>query len=699
MIHQLRVTDFQGIRSATINLGPYTFLFGANEAGKTSLAQAIEFILAPDEKPDRRRFRTNPERVRQGAKKAEVEVTLDGGATFGREQGRTGASARFVNGIPRKEPEFEVSLGERLGIPGEVISAALRSGALLDADPQHLLDLLMGLSRGDVDAAAIARELAPVADALRRLGLAMPETLAQMTDRSLAAVEARRRAKAKAKDLKADLDRVPTAMEDVRLEAAGLDALAIDDERRDLQRRAREAMAARGKAAGAGEERKAQLRARIAELEAIPKVDPVDTAGLDKALADDRRRAGQLEQELRQRRHDRQELEKQTAAADRPLPANADDLPRLAEEAEAKAGEARLNNTVAIEAVHRIERIVSSLQKLAGGSHECRECGHTITAADLSAMQAKLARNQEEAKRTASAVALAIRESTLFAEQLVAVTGVRIAREAVQKVAEVTTLIREISETLGKLQERIQSSATEITVLRGQAHEAKRYAEAQGQLPALRAQLAEAEQEKPQTPAEDLAPIEARLSRLIEVSNAMQLDTRREDLRAAIEEQGRIEKDADAVADACGPAGAQARLVSRAVQPFLDAANEALGRLVHGYTIDLSTDDGPRLVARRAGVTLDPLALSDGRRTSVLFVLQVAVAKLAKAPLVIFDRVELMDRASRKLLGKLGEECAAAGIQILALSTETAPAVAPPGFTMYEIANGAVARAITKETK
>lgn len=145
---------------------------------------------------------------------------------------------------------------------------------------------------------------------------------------------------------------------------------------------------------------------------------------------------------------------------------------------------------------------------------------------------------------------------------------------------------------------------------------------------------------------------------------------------------------ADRVAEECGPSGAQARLVAKAIRPFLSAANAMLSRFAEGYSVALSTENGPRLVARREGVTLEPKALSDGRRTSLLYILQLALSKLAHAPLVVFDRVELIDKPGRKVLGELATEAAESGIQVLCLTSEPAPSICPAGITMYEVVGG-----------
>lgn len=682
MIKRVSVRDFQGVREAIIKLGMYTFLFGLNEAGKTSIAQAIEFVLAPEEKPDARRFRTNPEVVRQGAKKAEIEVLVDDTA-FGRDQARTGASIRSVNKIPLGTGDFASAIASKLGISGDILAAALRSGSILDRPPQALLDMLMAICGGNIGPEVIARELASVAENMGRLSFTIPTTLAESTAASLNAIERRKQAKSTAKRLDGDLARVPQVPHDLMDDCRRMDALAIDDERRELRRRREAAVTAAGRATGRGEAKAAQLRDDIAKLESVPKIDTADVSDTERQLSLERNEAVHLEIELKQTQGALAEV-RIGATGDTTLPADADDLSVRLRKARECHEKAKDTESVARADVKRLDSLLAAVK----GAKEktCNQCGTTITESHIKTLEAARETNAAtHAKAKAKTTEAATAQETIrkLVDQAM---EARKRQEFAAKIPGLEIRVAEVERKLAETSDRIEALASAVAISRQAREDANKYAESQAALVALRAALETAQQPVPD--AEDIAPIDARLRRLEEIEGALKDVGHAEDIRSAIEGWNRIERDADAVAEACGPTGAQARIVSKAVQPFLATANEALARLCDGYTIDLVSEDGPRLVARRAGVTLDINALSDGRRTSLLFILQMAVAKLAHAPLVVFDRVELMDKGSRKLLGKLGEECAAAGIQVLALSSESAPATAPTGFAMYEVIEG-----------
>ena len=687
MIKRVSARDFQGIREASIKLAMYTFLFGLNEAGKTSIAQAIEFVLAPEEKPDARRFRTNPEVVRQGAKKAEIEVVIDDTA-FGRDQARAGASVRSVNKIPLGTGEFASAVSSKLGVSGDILAAALRSGSILDRSPQALLDMLMAICGGSIGAEVIARELASVAENMGRLKFAMPTTLAESTAASLSAIESRKRAKSEAKRLAGDLARAPQVPDELKDDCYRMDALAIDDDRQELRQRREAAVTAKGRAAGRGEEKAAQLREDIAKLEAVPKAEAVDVAAKEGRLSLERNEAMHLEIELKQVRGALAEVHI-GAAGDATIRDGADELPARMRKAREGHEKAKDNESVARADLKRIDSLLAAVK----GAKEkvCNQCGTTITEGHIKTLEATRETNAGAVAKAKAKTTEAAAEEESVRKLVGEVYEARKRQDFTAKIPGLEKRVAEIEQKIADTTARIETLVGEVSGARQAREDAKRYAASQASLVTLRAALETALQPVPE--AEDIAPIDARLRRLDEIEGALKNVGQAEDIRAAIEGWNRVERDADTVAEACGPTGAQARIVAKAVQPFLAVANEALARLCDGYTVDMVSEDGPRLVARKAGVTLDINALSDGRRTSLLFVLQMAVAKLAHAPLIVFDRVELMDKGSRKLLGKLGEECAAAGIQVLALSSEAAPATAPAGFAMYEVIEGQ-ARAI-----
>lgn len=204
--------------------------------------------------------------------------------------------------------------------------------------------------------------------------------------------------------------------------------------------------------------------------------------------------------------------------------------------------------------------------------------------------------------------------------------------------------------------------------------------------------LAAAEQQPAEPQAEDLGALDAEIAKAQATLQALAQGARRAAAEKAVERARQAVEDADVVAKACAPGGVRASLLARAVKPFTDAANGFLRDLAPGYEVQVS--ESFELLVRAGGRTLRPSQLSDGERTRLLYVLQLAVADLSGLRLLVLDRGELLDAAGKTALKVLIAACAASGVQVLMLSCAPPPAAAPPGLTVYVMEAGR-SRAVT----
>lgn len=699
MIQTLRARNFQGLVDVTIDLGKLTILYGANEAGKSSCAEAIAWVLASDLPAAQRRLGTGPELVLQGAKKCQVDIQIDD-HVYTRIQGKTGGSERQIDGVKLNEPEFFEGVRAHMKLTPDLLGAALRTGQILNLKSQDLLNTLMTICGGGITSEAIAAELASLEEPLKRIraanpsvspiawGWQLPGNLQEMNNLSGTAIEVRKEAKRQQARHAETLARFPVIPADLRTEVEFTDSMTIDEERENLRDQIKAAMALRNREAGRSDERVKQLEGEIAYLEAIPVAErpPDHQPPLRNVLAAATIEETECQSHIRKINAGLAQV-RTAAEGDKTLPEGWETI-------EERLRAATLTTERAIEAFNDAGREYVARRDLAAavqqGNGKCSRCqqvidlehietlkrltGEAFASLEVLRIAMELAQTHQSTLQITRAPALVV--SSRIAAQASVERGEAALKETEADLVDVT------AERV-RLQKLVDAEADQKSAF-------DRYFIAQHALPGLRAQLTEAQQ--PTTEGPDIPTLETRARRLEQIEGALITLGRIAEAKALLSAAERLEKDADEVAKECGPDGAQGRLVSRAVQPFFAAANEALAQLVAGYTIELVTHDGPELVARRGATVLAPSALSSARRRTVLYALQIAEALLAKAPIVAFDEIELINDAGRQALGRLAEKCANQGIQVLLLTSNPTPVDRPAGIRIYEMTAGQAAR-------
>lgn len=659
MISGLRIRAFQGLDEVDLRLGPMNFFLGKNGAGKSSVLDAL--LLLCDDEP--LRHDTNGGTVRQGAHDSLTEMVI-GKRTFGRRQTASTAQ-RYINGAPVTKEVFLKGLADQFQVSREVLIASLRAGALLDMKDAALLNTLLALSGTTIDAAAIAKEVADLAEPLKRLAFPELRDLGEMRRAEKLAVSIRQDAKRDITRLEADLARLPVP--DAAVLASLSTQTVADLEKRitDLNRRRDVAIRLQASAAGRSAERLQQVRDRIDEIEAMaapgspPSRTPAEWTAKQTDALKKSAQADALAKSLKKGLDDGRLL----AEGNKTLPEDVDELAKLIE-----ASETRIQESVSHRDAIRLDRnrIAAMIDQLKAGSGHCDTCGQTITPAIIESFQQQFKSKTEafdQANKEQDRLREELRILTTRSEEIRQVHDRITAAAAIpaqeQKLAEAT-------KERDSQQKEADSCARNAEASRQILAKIDVHRAAQQELVALRTQLTEMQQ--PVTPAEDVKDLDAALDTARAQKLANEQANRRLVVSADLSKVRVREEDADAVATACGPSGAPARLVSKAVAPFLAVANQALNELLPGFQVDLAANDGLHLLVKKPGATLSVRAVSAGERRRVLHVLQVAAALQSGAPLVAFDECELTGEDGWARLLDLAERCADQGLQVLILS-------------------------------
>ena len=207
-------------------------------------------------------------------------------------------------------------------------------------------------------------------------------------------------------------------------------------------------------------------------------------------------------------------------------------------------------------------------------------------------------------------------------------------------------------------------------------------------LRAEREQLAKVEAYQfPEPPATKVADLDARIANERTALHAAKVRDEFAVLTASQDLAHATWREHDLVVKALGPDGAIKELVATVVGPFLDAANAALAMLAPEWQVAIDPDDFG-FVVQQPGGTCRASLLSKGSRWRLTAVLQIAVAQLAKVPLVIFDGVEDLDEVGGDGLSALVESCVGDGIQVLLLEHLDHGWTDDEDVTVVEIENG-----------
>jgi exonuclease SbcC len=693
-VQTLRVSNFQGIEEAELALGKVNLIWGRNGAGKSSLADAIYFALT-GETP---RGGVLADVVRQTARhSAEVEVVLGSGETILRRRSRSQGSA-FVGGEELAASEVDAEVVDALGTSLPAVKAALRSGALLKLAPSELQALLGELTGAAVDRKAIAEAFeAAVSEAARRAGLALPVSLEDFALVAARAEEARRAAKRELAEREGDLSRLPESKapgEPATRERVQADLRRLRDAREKAARK--EALSA-----GAREERIRGLRAQLAKLSAVARPNRPDgepsaagdlQASLEKAEAACERTAGELAAEERRLGELRRDAESY-APADEGVAARALEVDR-ALEAAAQARAAAAIALKEIEAEGRQKKAVIERLPKTGCVGPCPVLPETeCPVRDLSALEAKLKAARDEVagryRKAFEALRLADAELARMEAEDATVDAAQSRVEAHRSLSEAASRVSELQTRGAQLEGQAAQLEAKVKGARELAEAHRAWTSAQTERATVECELAKLEALS-SAPEGEVVDIEAEIANAEATLEAIRHAEARDAAAAKVEEARARVVDADRVAKSCGPGGVKARLLARAAGPFVGAANAALAQL--SAELRVAVSDAMELEVMRGEARLRPAQLSDGERVRLLFVLQLAVARLARFPLLVLDGAEALDETGKASLKKLAATCAREGIQVLMLSCAPAPSAVPPGVVGYVVEAGRVRR-------
>lgn len=694
-LNKLAVRNFLGIYDAALEFGRFTILYGANGAGKTSLADAI-FHLSTGEKT--RGVGTFGELIRRGAKSAFIDGELASGSGLTREVTNSGREL-YIDGVLTKEKDAALALREVLPASLPAFRSALRSGAILDLKPAELQQLLVELTGASVDQEAVAKVLGEsTVAAMARLKLPIPSSLGQLDTTAERAAKDRPAAKTKKSAAENDLGHVPPVARDVAEEAARPDVTTTGQEKKLATLRAQRDTALRSQAGadGAREERRADAAARLREAEGIAaRALPPAVAAPSRTKLDDAQRAV-----VRAQEHlaaiDRDVIALQrTTAGSMPVAPTLAEAQQAVEDAQKALAVAEAKRVALVKDGKALGEQVARLRS--GGAEACPHCTQAIPAAVVDALEARM---QTLRGQHADAVSLeedATETCAQLRQQLVAASQRDAHEKAVARLAE-------LQASRPAAVAAFDAAVASEKALRAEhdaiAQQAATYAAAKQ---AHDSAVAEAERLRQEIARID-APSPVATVSLADLDAAIARATTVRDAIPALEKKARFEKwiaeadveieDRNAVEKACK--SAKAELLARAVGPFVDAANTALATMAPGYTVEVVAADGLSIVARHHGLTLPIEMLSDGFKTRVLYALQLATVRLAKVPLLILDRSELVDDEGRGAIAELASQCADEGIQVLLLSCKAAPAEVEEGFTAYVVSEGRVSRVPTR---
>jgi energy-coupling factor transporter ATP-binding protein EcfA2 len=687
MISRITAQNFGPLVDVDVELGKVTVFYGDNGAGKSSIVDAIRHVLSGKVT----RGGVLKDLVRQGAKSFDVAIFDDQGFEFARHRALSGNPIATAGGVDLDEKAFATEIVGHLGADAATIDAALRSGALLDLEPATLLKLLTDLCRAKLDAAAIREQLgAAVVGAAEAQRLTLPGSLAEFPACHARAEAARQEAKRRRDGSKRALESLaPPAVEIPE----GMTKLAVEKRLADLRAerdgllRSQEAAAAYD--AGAREQRLANLRARIAELQqvAAPHPDARVLPEAERMLAQSRTSLGMEERQVAAHAADRDALRKRTEG-DRTLPAGADTVLERLRHAEAEVASGKTYVEAAMKEGKKRRVALDEAKK--NGTQCCDACGQDVTLAHLQQrvdQAIEYHRTMKEALAEAEAAAAKLRAESA------AVSAIRDRISAHLNAENLERLRAEAETRAEQLRQTVAQREAEVARLRPLAAQADAHRAAQADLQRVRAELAEVEaQRAPAAQAGSVASVEASIAKGEAFRAALDARALREAAAARVQIEEQAVAQTDLVTKALGPGGAQAELVARSMVPFLEEANAAFGKLAPDFALSIDADDFGFLVEQEGRGRCKPGALSDGDRTRLLYALQYAVARLADVPLVALDRTELLDDTGKAGMVRLMEACEADGIQVIAFSCRPAPAAAPPGKVVYVMRAGTATR-------
>lgn len=602
---RIRLQNFRSHADTTIDLPQIALVLGQNNAGKSSIAAAIEWALTGKcQFTDGRGSGANA-LIRHGAEKAVVELDIEGLGTVR----RSIPGGLEVSGWAGNQTILQAKLYEYLGTSEAAISAAINTSRFLEMRVDERKNLLFGLLGFSFISDTIGEALSTWAvaqnlgdDAIQALfgvyekiavkdGVEYgPEVFAKLEKE---AVAERRAAKRLLADAEGHLASLPP------VNATGID---IEGARRELaDARARQEGLTRqiGAATQAADNRRrletsvAQCQARLAEVE-----DEYKTRDLNV----DQDRIEKSRKKIMAAQKKRAQLDSEHADLVNGI-------------SELKGRKAYLMSLVA-----RLEE--------AGG--------HCPLAPDQIACGAS-AQLQEMATSFRAEANELDAQLLLKENRLLDITGA------------MKDLAQEIKDAEAAMAAEQQKTAV-LGELRKREEDAKRALErTQAELAGLPAAADTAELEAQLAEVKvEAARIEAELAQTNEVARAAVAK------KAAMEKVEALHEEVkawDYLCDAFGPKGIRSQLIGETLQSLEATINERLALLTNGaYSARLDIEDGFEVLVTHDGATLPLDKLSTSERLRIGIVIQSALVDLAGIGLLIVDDADTLDLQNRQLL-------------------------------------------------
>lgn len=647
---RIRLQNFRSHTDTTLDLPQIALVLGRNNAGKSSLAAAIEFALTGKcQFTDGRGAGANA-LVRNGAEKAAVELDIEGLGTIR----RTIPGGLEVSGWAGNQTVLQAKLYETLGTSETAISAAINTSRFLEMKADERKSLLFGLlgftftfdtildSLGSWAASRNLDEkgLDDLIHTYKRIAVQNgveygPEVFAKLEKDAIAERRAAKRALSDAEGHLASLP--PVAAMTVDVEGLRRQLASVRTRQEELSRQ----VGAAGQAAHSRERLEAtaaQCQAKLAEVEGEYKtrdldVDQVKIEKCRKKIITAQKKRAELDNEHADLVNGISELKGRKTALN--------DLVRRLGQAEGRCPLAP--ELITCQAGDRLRATVTNLRG------EVNELDKQLVLTENRFADINGALND-----------LAVE--------------VRQAEAAMLEQQQKTAVLAELRKRSDDAKHALERTQAELASLPPAADTAQ-----------LEAQLVEAKTLVQQIETE-LAQ-ERELARTAETrrSAIIRVEAIREEVQTW-----------DQLCDAFGPKGIKSGLIGKALQSLEATVNERLALLTGGaYSTRLNIEDGFEVLVTHddATVPLDKLSTSERLRVGV--VVQTALVDLAGVGLLLVDDADTLDLQNRALLTGMLLAIRASYNNVLVLSTvgEVTPRdPGIPGVGVFVVESGRVRR-------
>ena len=150
-IDNVSLKDFRNHANTSLSFDPLTIIKGHNAAGKTSLRHALEIALTGRAEFTDRAGRGLADAIRVGAKKAVVQVSIDGLGEITRTISPSSSSLQ-VDGWTGTSTAQQELLYERLGADADLLAALVNVSEFISLPPKEQKEMLLHLARPEISA-------------------------------------------------------------------------------------------------------------------------------------------------------------------------------------------------------------------------------------------------------------------------------------------------------------------------------------------------------------------------------------------------------------------------------------------------------------------------------------------------------------------------------------------------------------------